>query len=114
MKTLAAILLMMGLGASSLADITLKLTDATITLNGQGRVTSLRFADGTERAPAASPSAFSVTTGEGVFQPSAVSRKGSQLTVTFGDQGHARFEIIEGRGFAVLKLAELAKRNGMA
>ncbi|MCX6908997.1 MAG: hypothetical protein NTY01_13280 [Verrucomicrobia bacterium] len=82
MKTFATILLALGLASPCFADITLKLTETTITLNERGCVTSLLAAD--------------------------VSRKANKLTVEFGEHGRLQFVVTEGRGFAFLKLTEMA------
>ncbi len=108
MKILATALLALGLATPCLADITFKLTDATITLNERGCVTSLRAADQHEYAPPGAPPAFEVTVDGSVLQPSRVSRKGNKLTVEFGERGRLQFAVTEGRGFAFLKLTETA------
>ncbi|MBI5820465.1 MAG: hypothetical protein HZA88_15975 [Verrucomicrobia bacterium] len=108
MKTLAMGLLALGLATPCLADISLKLTDATITLNEQGRVTSLLASDKHEYAPPGAPPAFEATVDGSVLQPSCVSRKANKLVVEFGDRGQLQFTITEGRGFAFLKLTRMA------
>ncbi|MBI5683853.1 MAG: hypothetical protein HZC54_02110 [Verrucomicrobia bacterium] len=111
MKMLATSLLTLGLAAPCFADVTLKLTDATITLNERGCVTSLLAADKHEYAPPAAPPAFEATVDGGVLQPSRVSRKANKLTVEFGERGRVQFNITEGRGFAFLKLTEMALKG---
>jgi hypothetical protein len=108
MKTLATVLLAIGLAAPCFADVTFKLTDATITLNERGCVTSLLAADKHEYAPPGAPPAFEATVDGGVLQPSRVSRKGNKLNVEFGERGRVQLNISEGRGFAFLKLTEMA------
>lgn len=108
MKTLAMVLLAFNLAAPCFADVTLKIADATITLNEHGCVTSLLAADKHEYAPPGAPPAFEATVDSSVLQPSRVTRKANKLTVEFGERGRVQFNISEGRGFAFLKLTEMA------
>jgi len=85
----------------------LRLGNATIALDGKGRVVSLRAADGHEYAPPGAPPAFELATDAGTFRPTAVARSGSTLAVTFGKAGRMRLAIAEGKGFAVLKVVQL-------
>jgi hypothetical protein len=94
-----------------LADVSFKLTDATITLDPQGCVASLRAADKQEYAPPGAPPAFEVTVGGELLRPTAVNRKGNRLTVEFGERGRLQFAVTEGRGFVFLKLSEMAMQG---
>jgi hypothetical protein len=100
--------LLMVCATHCVADVVFKLSDATITLDARGCVTSLRAAGGQEYAPAGAPPAFEATVDGERIVPAAVARNGNALTVGLGERGLLRFAITEGRGFAFLKLREMA------
>jgi len=94
--------------SSRAKPVVLSLGETRIELDERGRVTSLRSKDGQEFAPSNASSAFEVATSEGVFQPTEVSRTGGELLVRFGGRGQMCLAVTEDRGFAILKLKELA------
>ncbi|MBI5394816.1 MAG: hypothetical protein HZA91_05910 [Verrucomicrobia bacterium] len=110
-RMILSAILLLGVCAPCPADVTLSLADATITLDARGCVTSLRAAGKQEYAPPGAPAAFEATVDGERLVPTAVARKGRTLTVEFGERGRMQFAITEGRGFAFLKLTELALKG---
>ncbi len=84
-----------------------KLGGFTLTIGDDGRVTSLRSADGLELAAADDSPAFEVATDQGLLRPTAVQPTADGFTVRFGQQGTMRCTATAGDGFLVLKLVEL-------
>ncbi len=93
--------------APCLGATTLRLGAATLRLDERGVVVSVRC-DGREYAQPAAPPAFEVATDKGVFGPASVQRKGKELLVTFEGGGHLRLALTERRGFALLRVTDLA------
>ncbi|MBM3891282.1 MAG: hypothetical protein FJ388_19390, partial [Verrucomicrobia bacterium] len=96
-STSLSLLLLLGHCTRCFADVSFKLTDATIMLDSRGCVTSLRSADEQEYAPPGAPAAFEVAAGDSVVRPTAVARKGNKLMVEFGEHGRLQFAVTEGR-----------------
>ncbi|NLC56900.1 MAG: hypothetical protein GX774_08700 [Armatimonadetes bacterium] len=103
---LAAIGLCFGT-APCLGAVTLDLGLATIRLDERGRVVSVRCGGREYAGPRPQP-AFEVATERGVFRPVSVRRAGQELLVTFEGGGRMRLALTEGKGFAVLKVTDLA------
>lgn len=90
------------------ADSTLDLATAKLTLDQQGAVKSLAFADGTVW-PGSNRSAFALAIGDGERPSHSMALEGDRLSVAFEGGGKAEFSVARHRGFAVLRLAKLTE-----
>ncbi len=111
MRTLLRLLLVAGLWALPCpGGIQADLQTATLTLDDAGCVTSLRFADGTERSAPIGP-AFCLETSEGIRLPESLRASGDTWTIPFQGGGAAELALRRHPGFVLFELKKLTSRE---
>ncbi|HNQ73155.1 MAG TPA: hypothetical protein PKN95_06075 [Verrucomicrobiota bacterium] len=86
--------------------ISFDLGPATLAITTTNPTATLQFAGGT-RWPGAGHPAFTLETDGARHQAETASWSGGRLSVRFGAEGHAEFQVIPGNGFVVFRLTRL-------
>ncbi len=95
---------------SRAGETVIDLGTAQLSLTDNGGWSEIKFADGTQWK-FSNTDAFWIETPKGRVLPTRVERAGDRLHVTFDDGTLAKFSLKPDRGFAVVKLEELAAKS---
>ncbi len=102
----ATLLVLPLLSPALLADVTLDLQNAKLTLNPKGHSTSLSFADGKSVLPATEANFRLHLDDDTSLVPESISRKGDELLVNYADAWSMTFTITENKGFVLFELTQ--------